>query len=122
MTTITMLPVGAGRTSAAAPGAVDGPLRLTRRGRAVLFALVALVVALTSVLVSSRMAVADGPSSAPVVERHVVAPGETLWQIAASIARPGEDVRDVVLELAQLNQLPGSGLMAGQTIVLPVEG
>ena len=51
----------------------------------------------------------------------MVAPGDTLWGIAAGVAAPGEDVRDVVLELISLNRLPSGGLQAGQTIVVPVD-
>ncbi|MBU4336384.1 MAG: LysM peptidoglycan-binding domain-containing protein [Actinobacteria bacterium] len=100
----------------------DVPLRLTRRGRLVLLALCAVVLVIASVLVSGLTASAGAPASAPVVERHVVASGETLWEIASSISRPGQDVRDVILEVVQLNELPDSGLVAGQTIVLPVQG
>jgi hypothetical protein len=63
---------------------------------------------------------ADGASSGAVeVVRHVVEPGETLWGIARDVAAPGEDVRDVVLQLVELNDLPSAGLMAGQSIVVP---
>ncbi|MCG2803318.1 MAG: LysM peptidoglycan-binding domain-containing protein [Cellulomonas sp.] len=109
-------------TAGVRAGDADVPLRLTRRGRVVLLALCALVLALASVLVSGRTASADAPASAPTVERHVVASGETLWEIASSIARPGQDVRDVILEVVRLNELPDSGLAAGQTIVLPTQG
>ena len=108
---------GSAPASAVVPGA---HLRLTARGRAVLWILVA-VVAAVATLVGSRAAVADGPVGAQEVVRHVVQPGETLWQIAASVAAPSEDVRDVVLDLVRLNQLPDAGLMAGQVIVVPVD-
>ena len=94
-----------------------GGLRLTGRGRLVLW-LVAIVMIVGAVLVTSRAA-ADGPQSAQQVERHVVQPGETMWQIAADVAAPGQDVRDVVFDLVRLNELPDAGLMAGQVIVVP---
>ena len=49
----------------------------------------------------------------------MVQPGDTLWAIAAEVAAPGEDVRDVVLMLMRMNELPSGGLAAGQTIVVP---
>jgi hypothetical protein len=121
MTTMSVLrpAVRSARPRVRRDGAV--PLRLTARGRLVLLAL-ALVVVLGSVLVGSRSAQADAPVQAPVVERHIVASGETLWGIAASIVQPDEDVRDVVEQLVALNHLPGSSLLAGQTIVVPVSG
>ncbi len=94
-------------------------LRLTRRGRAVVWALAA---ALTmAVGGAGASAWADGPSAALQVREVVVAPGDTLWGIAAGAAAPGEDVRDVVLELMALNSLSSGGLQAGQTVVVPVD-
>ncbi|QGQ19615.1 LysM peptidoglycan-binding domain-containing protein [Cellulomonas sp. JZ18] len=94
------------------------PLRLTRRGRVVVW-LLAVGLAL-GVGGTARSAVADGPQSALEVERVVVAPGDTLWGLAAQVAGPEEDVRDVVLRLIELNALPGGKLRAGQTVVVPV--
>lgn len=100
-------------------------LRLTTRGRVVLGVLGALLVTAVGLLLSPLLAsgaVADGPTTSAVeVERHVVQPGETLWAIASDVAAPGEDVRDVVLALQRLNNLPTAGLMAGQAIVVPVD-
>ncbi|WP_051274832.1 LysM peptidoglycan-binding domain-containing protein [Cellulomonas sp. URHD0024] len=92
-------------------------LSLTGRGRLVLWFL-ALVLVAGAVLGAGRAA-ADSPLPAQQVEQHVVQKGETMWQIASTIADPGQDVRDVVVELVRLNELPGSGLMAGQVIVVP---
>jgi len=92
-------------------------LRLTARGRLVLWALAAVVIAAITLL--GTQAAADGPTGAQEVVRHVVAPGETLWQIAESVATPSQDVRDVVVDLVALNELPEAGLMAGQVIVVP---
>jgi hypothetical protein len=94
-----------------------GHLRLTARGRAVLWILAAVVVAVLTLVASQ--ASADAPVGAQEVVRHVVQPGETLWQIAESVAAPSQDVRDVVVDLVALNELPGAGLMAGQVIVVP---
>lgn len=93
-------------------------LHLTRRGRVAVI-LLALALLLGGVLVATR-ASADGPVSAPQVERYVVAPGDTLWAIAAGVARPGEDLRDVVREIEVLNEMPSAALTAGEQILLPV--
>lgn len=106
------------RTRSVREEVAPGPLRLTTRGRVVVV-LLGLLLSLAVSLVASR-AVADAPVSGAVeVTRHVVLEGETLWALADDVARPGEDVRDVVLELVRLNELPSAGLMAGQTIILP---
>ncbi len=97
----------------------EAPLRLTARGRVVVVLLALLLVALPLVL-GARAAQAEPPASVPQVEQHVVAPGETLWRIAATIAAPGDDIRDVVDGLVRLNALPDSSLLAGQTVLVPV--
>lgn len=94
----------------------EGRLHLTRRGRVVV-ALLGLAVVLGG-LVGGR-AVADGPQQATEVTTHAVQSGETLWQIAASVAGPGEDVRDVIVRLQQLNDLADASLQAGQVLLLP---
>lgn len=112
-------PAGPGTETGSEPSSTRR-LRLTRRGRLVVATLALLLVGGAG-LWGSRAA-ADGPRSAPVVERHVVAPGETLWGIAAHVARPGQDVRDVVVELKALNDLSDSGLTAGEELVVPTAG
>lgn len=125
--TTALTPVRAQRRPAAAARVVPttvvaderpAALRLTRRGRLVLVVL-ALALGIGAVLFASQ-ASADGTVSAQEVQRHVVAPGETLWRIAAGITAPGHDVRDTVDRLVRLNHLPSAGLMAGQIIVVPV--
>lgn len=110
-------PIAVAHRSTAAP-ADERPLRLTRRGRLVVLLLAALVLVAG---VQGGQALADGPSRALEVTTYTVAAGETLWEIAAESARPGEDVRDVVLELQSLNGLATAGLDAGQELVLPVQ-
>lgn len=101
----------------AAPTTVPA-LRLTRRGRrAVLGLAVAVSVA---VGLSAQSAQAGGPAGATAVTAHTVAAGETLWEIAASVAGPGQDVRDVVDAIAELNGIVGGGLQAGQQVLVPV--
>ncbi|MGV8976474.1 MAG: LysM peptidoglycan-binding domain-containing protein [Cellulomonas sp.] len=101
----------------AAAAAHGGELRLTRRGRWVLAA-VASVVAIGTGIVGGQ-AVAAGPTQALEVVRYTVQPGDTLWQIAAGVAVPGEDVRDVIVELQDLNGLSRAELIAGQHLVVP---
>jgi nucleoid-associated protein YgaU len=48
----------------------------------------------------------------------VVQAGDTLWSIATSLDGSG-DVRALVYEIQQLNDLEGTGLAPGQVLQLP---
>ncbi|MBE7698919.1 LysM peptidoglycan-binding domain-containing protein [Oerskovia sp. Sa1BUA8] len=97
----------------------EAPLRLTARGRAVLVLLVAAVLALGALW--GGRAVASGPGEPVEVRVHVVEAGETLWQHASALAAGGRDVRDVMVDLAELNNLSSNGLQVGQRLLLPVD-
>lgn len=95
----------------------EGGLRLTRRGRVVV-AVLALGAALGWSLASGR-AVAGQAGEAIPVSSVTVAAGETLWDIARTYTAPGEDVREVVDRLVDLNGLAGGSLQAGQELLVP---
>ena len=97
----------------------EAPLRLTTRGRVVLSLLVAACLALGALW--GARAVASGPGEPVEVRVHVVEAGETLWQHASALASGGRDVRDVVADLAELNNLSTTALQAGQQLLLPVD-
>ncbi|MGB4137358.1 MAG: LysM peptidoglycan-binding domain-containing protein [Microbacterium sp.] len=97
-------------------------LRITRRGRRVLSAVVATPIALGIVFggIAGGTALASGSHAAPVAfETVVVMPGDTLWSIAEEAA-PGADPRDVVAEISRLNNLQNGALAAGQELAIPV--
>ena len=92
-------------------------MRLTRRGRLVLVGLgLALAAGAGSI---AGQAVAEAPLAEQATTTVVVGPGDSLWTIAQGIAAPGEDVRDVVSGLAELNELDGLGLQVGEELLLP---
>lgn len=127
MSAITMsTPLGTGLERGVAPRASRRPagpshapvgLRLTARGRLVVWAFA--LAAAAGVVLSAQAAGADAPGAAQPVVTHVVAPGETLWQIAGGVVEPGQDRRDVVADLVELNRLDGAALQAGQEILVP---
>jgi hypothetical protein len=93
-------------------------VRLTRRGRLVLvFAFLSLAVALTLPMAGWATASLTGGTPEPVrvVE---VAPGDTLYGIAAKLAEPGE-IRAMVHRIQDLNSLPGAQIEEGQKLAVP---
>lgn len=94
-------------------------MTLTARGRRA--ALLVVVVALGAILLAGRAAAAD--DSGPLrVQVYTVAAGDTLWQIASRVTTPGEDIRDVVIRLEQLNRMSSVDLRAGEQILIPALG
>lgn len=98
-----------------------GALRLTRRGRVVVFGLALAVVLALSVLVGSG-SVATSEKGAPApTETIMVGPGDTLWAISSEIAAETgqDDVRDVMAQIEELNSLDSGMLIAGQELRIP---
>ena len=94
--------------------------RLTRRGR---LARTIVVLSLAVVMVAGFAAtsganVAGSTSSEPSYEIVVVAPGETLWSVAAAYA--SGDVQGLVKEIREVNNLKGYDLQAGQRLRVPL--
>ncbi len=91
-------------------------VRLTRRGRLVLLALLLILTGTLGVLAAASTGEAAGPAGpAPTV---VVQPGDTLWSIAARNA-PGPDPFGTIERIRQLNNLDGYTVHAGQRLILP---
>lgn len=108
-----------GRAAAAGrrPAAAPAPVRLTRRGRVVLFALlVCLAVGAASAAAVASSAAQAGPP--PRHETTVVGAGDTLWGIARAWDPTG-DPRATLAELRRLNGLSGSTVVVGQELILP---
>lgn len=109
------------RTPQVQQAAVAAPtgVRLTRRGRLVLF-LGFVVVALAAFIALGAQSAATGEAGEPVPTRTiVVTEGQTLWGIASEIAEPGQ-VRETIHQIEELNALPGAALAEGQTLAVPV--
>ena len=93
------------------------PLRLTRRGRAVVLGFFILMASLASALLLASASRADNPPAGPA-RTVVVQPHDTLWAIATRAA-PDRDPYAAVAEIAKLNGLEGYVVHPGQTLQLP---
>jgi hypothetical protein len=106
---------------AAAPTrtAPRGQVRLTRRGRLVVF-LASLMLVLGAALFLGATSVATGEKGTDQpTEKVMVGEGDTLWDIAAGLADDGE-VRAMMTTIRELNALDSSMLVAGQELFVPV--
>ena len=100
-----------------------GPLRLTRRGRAVVAAAAALLIAVLAFAATGTAQAANrlpspGNPGNQNLAQVVVGPGESLWSVAES-ADPGTDTRVVVQQIIELNRLTGNVVFAGQRLRVP---
>ena len=102
------------------PAPRRGGVRLTRRGRLVVFVL-ALVTVLAVGIALASGSVATGERGTPEPTRVVmVGAGDTLWAIAADIAEDG-DIRGMIDRIEKLNALESGMVTAGQKLRVPTE-
>lgn len=95
-----------------------GELRLTRRGR---LAILSTVVVGALAVFAQQSAPAESASVVhhPRLATVVVAPGQTVWDIARSVSRDA-DPRQVVAEIEELNSLSDAGsIRVGQPLFVP---
>ena len=93
---------------------------LTRRGRlARTFVVLSLTVVMAAGFAARSGAGQDVASTAPSYEIVVVAPGETLWSVAAAYA--SGDVQGLVNDIREANNLKGVDLQAGQKLRVPIK-
>ena len=105
-----------------------GSVTLTRRGRLVLLglpALLAAAAALAVLLVASAALFNNAQaftSQGPGVDAAEVAvdPGDTLWSVAAEV-RTDDDIRAVMAQIAEINNLDSSELQPGEVLYVPAD-
>ena len=96
-------------------------LRITRRGRAVLTAVVAtpLVILALVFALNGGGAVATSEGASVPLEQVTISAGQTLYDLAAEYA-PDSDPSEFVSDVLSLNDIGGS-LQAGQSIDIPAQ-
>ena len=95
-----------------------GQVRLTRRGRLVVFLGALLVVLLLGVFWGAGSVATERRGTPEPTQVVMVGEGETLWDIAADAATDG-DTGAMVERIQRLNALDSGMLTAGQKIRVP---
>ena len=102
------------------PSGQQSLARLTRRGRlARTFVVLSLTVVMAAGFASQSGAGQVEAGTAPSYEIVVVAPGETLWSVAAAYA--SGDVQGLVNDIREANNLTGFDLQPGQRLRVPLK-
>jgi hypothetical protein len=94
------------------------PARLTRRGRVVVVLAMLLALVVAGFTLGRASSQAAGPEAHRPLPTVTVAPGETLWQIAARVD-PSADRRALVDQIESLNHLHDGQVVSGQQLRLP---
>lgn len=97
-------------------------LRITRRGRTVLTLLIAIPLAIGAAITGiGAIGAAAGTQGSTATFQHVtVELGESLWQVAQSVA-PNADPRDVIANILSLNDLSSGDVQPGQSLAIPTQ-
>ena len=93
------------------------PLRLTRRGRAVVLGFFIVLASIASAILLATASRAEQSPSGPAPS-VVVQPDDTLWSIATRTA-PRRDPYAAVAEIRKINDLDGYVVHPGQTLEFP---
>ncbi|MEV6487251.1 LysM peptidoglycan-binding domain-containing protein [Actinoplanes sp. NPDC051633] len=98
------------------------PLRLTRRGRAVVLGFFIVLASVASAILLTTASRAEqpriGPAPSVPAPSVVVQPDDTLWSIATRTA-PRRDPYAAVAEIREINGIEGYVVHPGQTLELP---
>lgn len=93
-------------------------LRLTRRGRVVIAALVSLPLVIALVALALNGGGATATSGSEPLTTVTVEAGQSLWSVAAIVA-PDANPADVVADILAINELDSATVQAGQTLIIP---
>jgi LysM domain-containing protein len=106
--------------SGGASRAGAGSVRLTRRGRVVVFLVAFAIVLGLGLALGARSFAGEHPGTPEPTRVVMVGSGETLWDLAAGLADDG-DVRGMVDRIEDLNALDSAMVQAGQRLRVPLQ-
>lgn len=94
-------------------------LRLTRRGRLVVFVSAMVLLGAALLLFGSSVVATDTAGTPAATSSVTVQAGQTVWDIAGD-ANPDGDIRATVDDIVELNSLPSAGgIQIGQELAVP---
>ena len=94
-------------------------VRLTRRGRLVVFLGALAIVMLLGVVWGSGSVATERAGTPEPTDVVTVRPGDTLYDLAADVTPAGGDVAAMVERIQRLNALDSGMLVAGQELRIP---
>lgn len=106
------------RPVAASAGRGRSSVRLTRRGRVVLFVVALLAVALLSVTWGSISTASGDDVPRRTTQTVIIHSGDTLWGLAAGLTG-GSGVEEMIDEIISMNGLDSAVVRPGQKLRVP---
>ena len=94
-------------------------LYIVNRTRFILMSLLTLILLTTFISYLSGIFMSEATTQFDEVQ-IVIAPGDTLWQLAGQYNYYDEDIRDVIYRIKKVNHLESSSLLVGDTLIIPV--
>jgi LysM domain len=96
-------------------------VRLTRRGRLVVFLGTLAIVLLLGIAWGTGSVATEQPGAPEPANVVTVMPGDTLYDLAADATPAGGDVAAMVERIQRLNALDSGMLVAGQELRIPTD-
>ncbi len=96
-------------------------MAMQRTASARALVIISTIVASLVLLLATAVHALSTPAPTATVDVQVRG-GDTLWSIAEEIAPEGADLRRIVSEIRELNDLPGALIHAGDVLHVPADG
>lgn len=93
--------------------------RIKSKFRFTLFAIITILVLVTCFTTALGMNTVSSSSRDQYAQLKIES-GDTIWNIAQEYAAPDMDVRKVVSDICDLNDITAEQLQAGQHIIVPI--
>ena len=93
--------------------------RIVNRIRFITFLVACILVISCTVTAALNLIIARAEVKPEYAEIKVVY-GDTLWELAKTYGDQSKDVRQVVYEICNINNIKAEDLRAGQTILIPI--